>query len=86
MKKTGHIAGEHFCKRAECNGLCWLLKDTCQTEKSPGGADGSGVCGGGDRLCSSFNNAMSTRGVIKCEIWESTLILNYKSDIIWEKE
>lgn len=55
-------------------------------EKSLGGAHGIGVCGGGDRLCSSFNNAMSTQGVIKCEMWDSTLILKYKSDIIWEKE
>jgi len=38
-----------------------------------GGADGSGVCGCGDRLCSSFNNAVSTQGVIKCEMWEATL-------------
>jgi hypothetical protein len=57
-------------------------------EESLGGADGNVVCGGGggDRLCSSFNNAVSNQGVIKCEIWETTLILIYKSDIIWEKE
>jgi hypothetical protein len=55
-------------------------------EKLLGGADGSGVCGAGDRLCSSFNNAVSTQGVIKYEMWDATLILNYKSDIIWEEE
>jgi len=68
-------------------------------EKLLGGADGSGVIvvivvvvvvvvvggGGGDRLCSSFNNTVSFQGVIKCEMWEATLILCHKSDIIWEK-
>jgi hypothetical protein len=43
-------------------------------EKSLGGADGSGVCGGGgDKLCSSFNNAVSIQGAIKCEMWEAAL-------------
>jgi hypothetical protein len=39
------------------------------------------VGGGGDRLCSWFNNAVSTQGVIKCVMWEATFILSYKSDI-----
>jgi len=28
---------------------------------------------------------VSTQGGIKCEMWEVTLILSYKTDIIWEK-